>query len=552
MTFKKIFRRTIRNLFVQNIFMVMMGVMIWLIVMGLVFVNLSVISDVNTDSLQTTLKNYSSSLIAIYETSDPQRLNKFLDINSLFIIDKNGNIVRSVPEGFEGINIKNSDFFRLVTSIEYQPSIFKYSSLSDGKLRVHFFSEYNDMYLITDMDDNYFHSSSSYYMSLLKKDGTVLYSPNFFNITKVDPEKFPRFFIRNARFIINKPVSWNSLYIVTSLDITREFIVMMILSAIITCLICWNLVSRKRNMDNLVEFTQEFFSIKDSFDILSLKIKAIDKKLSPSNIDIDFGEVYDTIMEKNFQFHEISSLKETLDITIKEFLKLFENLAASNEEIKASNEELENLYKELEESYNQVESSYRKFSKQLSNIAEKYDDITGNHIDRVAEYALFVSEKMGLPKKVQEDIYYFSPLHDIGKLLVKREILDKPGKLTSAEFEEMKKHTVYTAEILGDDKQLSIAKNIALYHHERFDGKGYPFGLKGADIPIEARVVSICDVYDALRSKRPYKKSFTHEQACEIILCGDEKTSPSQFDPAVLKIFKENHTVFKEIFDRQN
>ncbi|HOG35496.1 MAG TPA: hypothetical protein PLU28_10330 [Petrotogaceae bacterium] len=139
MTFKKIFRRTIRNLFVQNIFMVMMGVMIWLIVMGLVFVNLSVISDVNTDSLQTTLKNYSSSLIAIYETSDPQRLNKFLDINSLFIIDKNGNIVRSVPEGFEGINIKNSDFFRLVTSIEYQPSIFKYSSLSDGKLRVHFF-----------------------------------------------------------------------------------------------------------------------------------------------------------------------------------------------------------------------------------------------------------------------------------------------------------------------------------------------------------------------------------------------------------------------------
>ncbi|SHF26897.1 HD domain-containing protein [Marinitoga hydrogenitolerans DSM 16785] len=112
----------------------------------------------------------------------------------------------------------------------------------------------------------------------------------------------------------------------------------------------------------------------------------------------------------------------------------------------------------------------------------------------------------------------------------------------------MKKHTIYGAKILNEP-DFKIAKNIALYHHEKYNGNGYPYGLKGNDIPIEAQIVSHADVYDALRSNRPYKKGFSHNIAVEIILNGDNRTNPEDFNPKILKIFRTYHMEFKKLYD---
>ncbi|MGM0641916.1 MAG: HD-GYP domain-containing protein, partial [Thermotogota bacterium] len=166
------------------------------------------------------------------------------------------------------------------------------------------------------------------------------------------------------------------------------------------------------------------------------------------------------------------------------------------------------------------------------------------------EYSKFISKKLNQDSFFTSNIYYYSPLHDLGKLMIDKKILNKEGRLTVAEYDEMKKHTLYAAEILDEDEEFSFAKNIALYHHERYDGSGYPYGLSGEEIPLEARIVAIADVYDSLRSKRTYKPALSHEDAYNIIINGDIKTNPTHFDPKILTIFKENHLEFKKIYEK--
>ncbi|NUU99045.1 phosphohydrolase [Marinitoga sp. 1154] len=229
-------------------------------------------------------------------------------------------------------------------------------------------------------------------------------------------------------------------------------------------------------------------------------------------------------------------------------LELFDEISASTEELEATNKELEDLYMQLEKAYNDLEESYRKFSSHLSSIAEEYDEITGNHIERVAKYSRLIAEKMGFDSKFVDDIESYAPLHDIGKLMIKHEILNKPGGLTRDEYEEMKKHTIFADKIFGKDERFKMAKNIAMYHHENYNGTGYPFGLKGEEIPIEARIVALADVYDALRSERPYKDEYTHKETYNIITNGDFKTKPDIFDPKILNIFKKYHKEFDKIY----
>ncbi|WGS65796.1 HD domain-containing phosphohydrolase [Marinitoga aeolica] len=202
-------------------------------------------------------------------------------------------------------------------------------------------------------------------------------------------------------------------------------------------------------------------------------------------------------------------------------------------------------------SYEYTKDTYLNLAKKLASIAEEYDDITGKHIYRVAEFSKFIAKKLNLDGKLIDDIYTYSPLHDIGKLLIDKSILLKKGPLNKNEWEEMKKHTIYGAKIL-DDPYFTVAKNIALYHHEKYNGEGYPYGLKGDEIPIEAQIVALADVYDALRSNRPYKKGFSHEIAVEIILKGDERTKPEFFNPEILKLFKNSHNEFKKIYNKLN
>ncbi|SHE57478.1 Cache domain-containing protein [Marinitoga hydrogenitolerans DSM 16785] len=208
------------------------------------------------------------------------------------------------------------------------------------------------------------------------------------------------------------------------------------------------------------------------------------------------------------------------------------------------------LYKKFE--LTKIENIYFNFAEKLASIAEGHDDITGKHIYRVGEISAFLAEKMGYDETFVEKIRKFSPLHDIGKIYVPYEILNKKGKLTDEEFEIMKKHTLHAKDLFADDRYFDMALNISLYHHENCDGSGYPYGLKCEQIPIEAAIVKIADIYDALRAKRPYKESLSHEKCVEIIIKGDNRTNPAHFHKEILEIFKNYHNELDKIWNEIN
>ncbi|MBS1713033.1 MAG: response regulator [Armatimonadetes bacterium] len=171
----------------------------------------------------------------------------------------------------------------------------------------------------------------------------------------------------------------------------------------------------------------------------------------------------------------------------------------------------------------------------LARAAEYRDDITGDHTQRVGHMSSAISVSLGLDAASQNVIRMAAPLHDVGKIGVTDKILLKPGKLTHAEFEAMKKHTVIGAQIIGDARSpvLEMARDIALSHHERWDGSGYPAGLPGLDIPLAARIVAVADVYDALTHERPYKEAWPVAQAVAEI----RYQSGKQFDPDIVDAF---------------
>jgi putative two-component system response regulator len=154
----------------------------------------------------------------------------------------------------------------------------------------------------------------------------------------------------------------------------------------------------------------------------------------------------------------------------------------------------------------------------------------------MSQYSALIAEQMGFPKDYCEKIRLASPMHDIGKLGVPDAVLQKPGNLSQEEWAEIKKHPIYGAEILKspNNELMNIAHNIALTHHERYDGTGYPQGLKGEDIPIEGRIVAVADVFDALTSKRSYKDKFSLYQTLEMI----RNEKGTHFDPNVVQAFE--------------
>ena len=204
--------------------------------------------------------------------------------------------------------------------------------------------------------------------------------------------------------------------------------------------------------------------------------------------------------------------------------------------------------KELEEALFQVESLSREIIQHLASVAEFRDKDTGLHTHRISLYTKKIAESMSIPSNFVDILTYASTLHDIGKVGIPDKILQKAGPLTFEEFKIMKSHTTIGYEILHQSSHpvIQMAASIALSHHEKWDGKGYPYGLKGEEIPIEGRILIICDHYDALMSKRPYKSALTHQKVFEIITEGSEKTNPEQFDPYVLKKFIEIAPIFFE------
>jgi putative two-component system response regulator len=187
----------------------------------------------------------------------------------------------------------------------------------------------------------------------------------------------------------------------------------------------------------------------------------------------------------------------------------------------------------------------------MTRAAEHKDEDTGAHVRRISHYCRELSEVLGLDAEFADRIFIASPMHDVGKIGIHDNILLKPGSFTPEEWEIMKTHAAMGAEILGDGKSpyLQLGAEIARDHHERWDGSGYPSGKRGDAISLAARIMNICDIYDALRSARPYKPAYAHQRAVDIITQGDGRTDPAHFDPAVLAAFKASHRAFEQIFD---
>ncbi|MEN6452354.1 MAG: HD domain-containing phosphohydrolase [Thermoguttaceae bacterium] len=197
----------------------------------------------------------------------------------------------------------------------------------------------------------------------------------------------------------------------------------------------------------------------------------------------------------------------------------------------------------------------------LAKLAESRDPETGEHLERVQEYSRALADHLRrtpafshqIDDEFVELIYQTSPLHDIGKVAIPDCVLLKPGRLTREEFEIMETHTTRGAMTIESvvkkfpgARFLEMARDIALAHHEKYDGRGYPRGLFGGNIPLSARIVAIADVYDALTSRRVYKKAYSHEDAKRMIISGSGK----HFDPAIVEAFVAEEDVFLAIRDR--
>lgn len=245
-------------------------------------------------------------------------------------------------------------------------------------------------------------------------------------------------------------------------------------------------------------------------------------------------------LNKAFELGAVDYIKKPFDIIeVNARIKTHLKLKIAEKKLKEYNTILEvkvaERTKKLEEKNIELNEVKRETIFRLCLAAELRDTDTGNHIKRIQAYTELIALKCGMSQEDAVQLGLASSMHDLGKIGISDHILLKPGKLTPEEFETMKQHTVIGARALADGKSdlLRVAHIVALSHHERWDGKGYPHGLRGADIPIEARIVGLVDVFDALLSRRSYKDSFSVDDAVSIIISEKGK----HFDSKLVDVF---------------
>ena len=222
--------------------------------------------------------------------------------------------------------------------------------------------------------------------------------------------------------------------------------------------------------------------------------------------------------------------KEEFVFTIREALRAFDQ----NQRIAEQNAQIERL------TFSMIHAL------EAANLS--YDEDTGYHIQRVSAYSAYLAEALKLDETFVQNIRLYSKLHDIGKVGVACQLLNKPGQYTPEEFEIMKQHVLHGYKILDVDGIDPMAKNIARYHHERWDGSGYLMGLSGDKIPLEARIVAIADVFDALNSRRIYKAAVPFSDAFKLVL----DASGTHFDPQLIATFERSKNELQAIREQVN
>lgn len=258
----------------------------------------------------------------------------------------------------------------------------------------------------------------------------------------------------------------------------------------------------------------------------------------------DFSAVVDALKKNAFDLilkpYRARNLLESMNKAVR-FHRLMERDKHYKEELErkviASSKELKNASREMIQN--------------LANVAEYRDTDTGEHIKRIGLYARSLSRALGMKDDFVETLAFASTLHDIGKVGIPDNVLLKRGPLSHSEFEVIRTHTTIGAKMLARSRfpGMDMAASIALSHHERWDGTGYPAGLRGESIPLEGRIVMLIDQYDAMRSVRPYKNAYDHGTVVSILAQGNERTKREHFDPAILETFMRVADEFDTIFN---
>ena len=228
---------------------------------------------------------------------------------------------------------------------------------------------------------------------------------------------------------------------------------------------------------------------------------------------------------------------------------MVDKIKKTNQTLRERNRLLDDQRREIVSLQAETEDAFQVSIQLLARASEIHDEGTGNHIVRVNEYSYRLAKIMDMPDPWCDEIRYSAQLHDVGKMSVDSAVLKKKGRLDPDERMEMDRHTIYGHQILCENPRLKMGAEIALFHHEKWDGTGYPHKVKGEKIPLSARIVQVADVYDALRSERPYKPAYDHEMAVKIITEGDERLDPhAHFDPKLIDLFAEHHRDFDNIW----